>query len=64
MSGRLWQVLLDRAVLPLGRIELLPDCDGAAAGADRGDGGGDAEPEFVRMDASALENLEVHAARM
>ena len=54
-------MLLDRAVLPLGRMELLPDCEGAA-GTD-GDGGSpdgaDAGPEFVRMDASALENLEV-----
>ena len=56
------QVLLDRAVLPLGRMELLPDCEGATAGTD-GDGGSpdgaNAGPEFVRMDASALENLEV-----
>ncbi len=62
ISSRCAQVLLDRAVLPLGRMELLPDCEGAAAGTD-GDGGGsdgaDAGPEFVRMDASALENLEV-----
>ena len=55
------QVLLDRAVLPLGRMELLPDCDAVtdAAGNSEADGGGEAGPEFVRMDASALENLEV-----
>ncbi len=54
-------MLLDRAVLPLGRMELLPDCDGVAAEGDGGDGRADAKSEFVRMDASALENLEVRA---
>ena len=43
-------------------MELLPDCEGvAAADGDRDSQGDavDAGPEFVRMDASALENLEV-----
>ena len=53
------QVLLDRSVLPLGRMELLPNCEGAALGADGDDDTAAAGPEFVRLDAAALENLEV-----
>ena len=46
-------------MLPLGRMELLPDCEGAAPPAGGDDGSEVAGPEFVRLDAAALENLEV-----
>ena len=52
-------MLLDRAVLPLGRMELLPDTEGAAPPAGGDDISEVAGPEFVRLDAAALENLEV-----
>ena len=49
------QVLLDRAVLPLGRMELLPDCEGAADAGRRAETAARMlSPEFVRMDASVL----------
>ena len=46
-------------MLPLGRMELLPNCEGAAVPADAYDEAATAGPEFVRLDAAALENLEV-----
>ena len=52
-------MLLDRAVLPLGRMELLPNCEGAALAAAGDDDAPAAGAEFVRLDAAALENLEV-----
>jgi len=55
---------LDRAILPLGKLQLLPESDccggkGSAAAADPALDGEDDGPEFMGLDGAALENLEV-----
>lgn len=58
------QCLLDRRLLPLGRVALLPGCRDVA-GAVQGVGDMqdvDMGPEYVSLDGSALENLEVRDA--
>ena len=57
----LQDALLDRAVFSFGLVEALPE-DGAVAPAARaagGGGGADRDAAVVKLDASAIENLEI-----
>ena len=72
MAFFLRESLLDRTVLPLGRMELLPDSEGPPFSAEEGaaplPGSGGAgkrsssasmEPACMMLNGAALENLEV-----
>ncbi|DBA75103.1 TPA: hypothetical protein ACH3X1_010428 [Trebouxia sp. C0004] len=49
-------ILLDKSILPVGQLELLPGCEGVSQDAPVASNTG---PRFMALDGAALQNLEV-----